>query len=165
MTAQPLTNFFTAKSQAYKLGKIENAEACFMEAVRINPNYLNARINLFKTLKETGKFREALKQGKSIIAGNDVPYPDVCCIMGEACFALSMYKEARDNARKALGLNSRYGQAFFLLAQIHVQQGNPREAIKELKQCLNSNPSKELHAKARELLYDLKELEYGKTNK
>jgi len=138
-----------------RLHRTEEAETSFMDAVRLNPDFLNARINLFKVLKDLGKFQEALEQGKYIIA-KAPPYPDVYCTMGEVCYCLSMYNEVLDNARKALDLNSRYVQAHFLIAQVYEKQGNNHEAIKELEQCLSLNISKELYIKAKESINKLK---------
>jgi tetratricopeptide (TPR) repeat protein len=55
-----------------------------------------------------------------------------------------------------LDLNNLYGEALFLMAQIKQKKGDINEAEKALKKCLNSNPSKELYARAQEMLSSLK---------
>jgi tetratricopeptide (TPR) repeat protein len=136
-----------------KIHKIEDAEASFREALCLNPNYLQARINLFKSLKALGKSQEALHHGKNILA-KGLPYPDVYYDVGTVCLSLHQNEEAEFYARKAQELNPSYGPAYFLMAQIQKEKGNIREALYELKKCLATNTPEELHEKATRMLYE-----------
>ena len=49
--------------EAYnKMGKLPEAEACFKEALKTNPNYDPARASLIKVLSSTGKYDEAFTE-------------------------------------------------------------------------------------------------------
>lgn len=136
-----------------KIHKIEDAEASFRQALCLNPNYLQARINLFKSLKDLGKLQEALHHGKNILA-KGIPYPDVYYDVGSVCLSLHQYEEAEFFTRKALQLNPSYGAAYFLMAQIQGGKGNIREALYGLKKCLATNTPEEFHEKATRMLYE-----------
>jgi len=71
-----------------KLNRTKEAEKVLYEAVRLNPEYIQARINLCKTLKNLGKFQEALGHGEYLLS-KKVSYPDVYCTMGEIYFSSS----------------------------------------------------------------------------
>ena len=58
-----------------KLNLIGEAEACFSEAVRLNPEYLKARLNLFYAQKSLGNYAEAIRQGEVLLAAG-ASYPD-----------------------------------------------------------------------------------------
>jgi len=141
-----------------KLDQTENAETCLKEAVRLNPQYVQARISLLKTLQKQSKMEEALKHGEMLI-GMDLPYPDVYCTVGEVCFSLQKDGAAMQYAQKSLDLNTEYAQAYFLKAQIFKKQGNTERAIEELKNCLHASPSKKLFAMAQEEMSELKVVE------
>ncbi len=137
-----------------KLNKLAEAEACFKEAIRINPEFIKARLNLFATLKDRGVFLEAVAEGK-LIASKNVLFPDFYCALGDIYFSLALYQEALECSQKSLSLNASYAPAFFLSGEIYEKQGTTSEAIKALQHCLKANPSKELYIKAREALNKL----------
>ncbi|MBN1830523.1 MAG: tetratricopeptide repeat protein [Deltaproteobacteria bacterium] len=143
----------TLGSILMKLNRTEEAVEEFRKSVNINPKYINARINLFMALKEKGEFQEALDQGESIIR-EGVSFPDIFCAIGEVCFSMSRYEDALRYAQKASELNSRYGKASFLRAQIYRKQGNIHAAENELKKCLKSDLPTELLNKVKEQLND-----------
>lgn len=138
-----------------KLRRLAEAESCFKKAVEISPRYLKARLNLFHTLKQQSKFKEALKEGQ-YVASKNVPYPDFYFALGEVLWALSKNREALENAQKVLDLNPMFLKAYFLKAQIFTQLGNKSEAIKALEQILSSNPSKVMLKEAKRTLAGLK---------
>lgn len=45
-----------------KMGKMSEAETCFRDALKANPNYDPARASLIKTLSSTGKYDEAFAE-------------------------------------------------------------------------------------------------------
>lgn len=134
-----------------KLNKLDKAEALFRECLNLNPNYFKARLNLFNTLKNQGRFKEALEEGKHL-ASKNLPYPDVYCGLGEVLFSLSMDDEALRNAQRALELNARYAKAYLLLAKIYERKGNHLDAIRALEKLFKLNPPKELNKKARKMI-------------
>jgi tetratricopeptide (TPR) repeat protein len=90
-----------------KLDHIQDAERCFTESVRLNPNYVKARLNLFNLLKEQGRFQEALEHGYALERFN-LLYPDLYCGLAETFLGLGRYSEAEEFARKAASISPVY---------------------------------------------------------
>lgn len=132
-----------------KLNRTKEAEKVFHEAVRLNPEYVQARINLCKTLKNLGKFQEALKHGEYLLS-KKVSYPDVYYTMGEIYFSLSRYDEALHEAKRALKLRPQYPHVNFLAAQSYEKLGQVKQAVQEYKKCLESHSNDRFYAKAKE---------------
>lgn len=132
-----------------KLNQTKEAEKVFHEAIRLNPGYVQARINLCKTLKNLSKFQGALRHGEYLLS-KKVSYPDVYCTMGEIYFSLSRYDEALHEAKRALKLRPQYPHANFLAAQSYEKLGQVKEAIQEYKKCLESNSDDQFYARAKE---------------
>ncbi|MBA4395829.1 MAG: hypothetical protein C0394_00345 [Syntrophus sp. (in: bacteria)] len=112
-----------------KLGRIPNAEHCFTESVRINPNYVKARINLFNLLKDQNKLQEAIEHG-FVLERLNLLYPDLYCGLAEACFGLQRYSETERFAAKAIAINPAYLMARQVLNKVNeyydkVQNDNP----------------------------------------
>ena len=68
---------------------------------------------------------------------------------------MSRYEDAMHYAQKASELNSRYGKASFLRAQVYRKQGNAHAAENELKKCLKSDLPKELYNQVKEQLNEI----------
>ncbi len=134
-----------------KLKRIDEAVTSLNEAVRINPDYLDARINLFKALNECRSYGRAREHGEYIIAQN-VPYPDVYSTMAEVSLGLGEDDEALRHARKAIELNSRYAQAHYVLGCVYARQGNSAEARAAFEKCTVLHPARELNQKAKEAI-------------
>ena len=139
-----------------KLNKLARAEECFSEALRLNPDYLKARVNLFNTLHLMGKIDEACAQGEYII-GTNVEYPDVYFTMGDMLLELCRYDEALGHLEKAVQIRPRYSMAHFLKAQIFAHKGMRDEAAQAYEACLASYPPADLASKARKAHNSLKQ--------
>jgi Tfp pilus assembly protein PilF len=59
--ASPFDNYTLGEAYS-RMGKLQDAEACFKEALKTNPNYDPARASLIKTLSSTGKYDEAFTE-------------------------------------------------------------------------------------------------------
>jgi tetratricopeptide (TPR) repeat protein/peptidoglycan/xylan/chitin deacetylase (PgdA/CDA1 family) len=90
-----------------KLDHVQDAERCFTESIRLNPNYVKARLNLFNLLKEQGRFKEALEHGYALERFN-LLYPDLYCGLAETFLGLGRYSEAEEFARKAVAISPVY---------------------------------------------------------
>jgi tetratricopeptide (TPR) repeat protein len=90
-----------------KLNQIKDAEQSFIESIRLNPNYVKARLNLFNLLKEQGRFQEALEHGYALERFN-LLYPDLYCGLAETFLGLGRYAEAEESAGKAIGISPVY---------------------------------------------------------
>ncbi|MEW6334633.1 MAG: tetratricopeptide repeat protein [Thermodesulfobacteriota bacterium] len=100
-----------------KLNQHKEAEACFNESVRLNPNYIKARLILFNLLTEQNRFHEAIEHGYAL-ERFDLLYPDLYCGLAETCLALAKYAEAEAFARKAVTINPIYPRAHRLLKKL-----------------------------------------------
>jgi tetratricopeptide (TPR) repeat protein len=90
-----------------KLSQVQDAELSFKESVRLNPNYVKARLNLFNLLKEQDRFQEALEHGYALERFN-LLYPDLYCGLAETFLGLGRYLEAEEFARKAVAISPVY---------------------------------------------------------
>jgi tetratricopeptide (TPR) repeat protein/peptidoglycan/xylan/chitin deacetylase (PgdA/CDA1 family) len=90
-----------------KLDQIQDAEQCFLESIRLNPNYVKARMNLFNLLKEQSRFQEALEHGYALERFN-LLYPDLYCGLAETFLGLGRYSEAEEFAKKAVSISPVY---------------------------------------------------------
>ena len=106
-----------------KLDQARDAEWCFTESVRLNPNYVKARMNLFNLLKEQGRFQEALDHGYTLERFN-LLYPDLYCGLAETFLGLSRYAEAEEFARKAIGISPVYQRVHRVFQIIREHHGN-----------------------------------------
>ncbi len=106
-----------------KLNHIQEAENCLTESIRLNPNYVKARLNLFNLLKEQSRFQEALKHGYALERFN-LLYPDLYCGLAETCLGLAKYSEADKFARKAVAINPAYLRAQQIMKRITERQDN-----------------------------------------
>jgi peptidoglycan/xylan/chitin deacetylase (PgdA/CDA1 family) len=106
-----------------KLDHIQNAEHYLTEAVRINPNYVKARINLFHLLKDQNKLQEALEHG-FVLERLNLLYPDLYCGLAEACLGLQRYSEAEQFAVKAISINPAYEKARQVLKKVNESYRN-----------------------------------------
>ena len=100
-----------------KLDLVKDAERCFDESIRLNPNYIKARLNLFNLLKDQKRFSEAIEHGY-VLERFNLPYPDLYCGMAETLIGLTRYSDARLFAQKAISINPAYPMAQQVLQQI-----------------------------------------------
>jgi tetratricopeptide (TPR) repeat protein len=139
-----------------KLNKLSRAAECCREALRINPDYLKARVNLFDTLHLMGQADEAARQGEYIIAKN-LDYPDVYCTMGDVLLSLGRHDEALVHLEKAIQLRPHYGRAHYLKARFFAFRGRHAEAALAYEACLASYPPADIGNRAREELTTLRQ--------
>lgn len=93
-----------------KLDHMKASERCFEESLRLNPNYVKARISLFNLLREQKRYSEAVEHGYALERYN-LPYPDLYCGLAETLSELSRRSDARQYAQKAIALNPAYSAA------------------------------------------------------
>ncbi len=126
-----------------KLNRIGEAEACFSEAVRLNPEYLKARLNLFYAQKSLGNYAEAIRQGE-VLSAAGVSYPDFSCALAEAYLEGSRFEEARTHSTMALDSNPRYAKAHYILGRCYEGLGETGRAITQFHKCLEMIPTGEI---------------------
>jgi tetratricopeptide (TPR) repeat protein len=133
----------------FRLNRLDDAEVSFQEAVRLNPNYIKARIDLLKTLKIKGDFDQALDHGEFILA-KGIKYPDVFVALGETEFALGHPDKALAHAESALAVKPSYAAAYYLTGKALEKKGKREEAVLAYSQCLQFEAPKGLKRDAEE---------------
>jgi len=134
--------------------KIIEAEEAFARAVELNPGYVTARINLFKTFKKSGKYEEAYEHGK-VLSSENLPFPDIYYTLAAVLLELKKYDDALLNAERVLKLRPSMINTNLLIARIHESQGNYDSAIKAVNKCLAGDVATILAADARRMLEEL----------
>ena len=134
-----------------KLGRICLARDAFCEAVRINPKYEKARINLLQCLVQLDAWDQAREVGAGLLDDN-VTYPDVCCLLAQICLATDQATQAETYAQMALERNHRYAEAYFLRAQAALQRKDRDRACNDLRHCLANHPPADLAHRAEDAL-------------
>lgn len=114
--------FNSLGSQFLFKGKFPEAESAFKKAVELNSNYIEARINLMKTLKKMGNYEKAYEHCKILISKN-VSYPDVYYSTAEILLSLNRFKDALKYADKALELSPEMKSAHMLIEKIYQKSG------------------------------------------
>jgi tetratricopeptide (TPR) repeat protein len=130
-----------------RLRRLVDAEKAFRTAVLLNPDYLSARMNLFRMLKETGKHADALLEASEIVA-RTAPAPDFLADLSEICLGLGQVDGALDHAVKALKINPHYATAYLVQARTLERMGRIEEAIAAVDRCLTEMPSPEVREAA-----------------
>lgn len=132
-----------------RLKRFDDAEKAFTEAVRLNPNYIKARVDLLKTLIRNKKFSQALPHGEFILS-KGIKYPDVFLSLGEATCVLGNLDGALAYAENALAVKPSFTAAYCLMGRILEQTGKTREAILAYTQVMNLDAPRSLKQDAEE---------------
>jgi len=106
-----------------KLDQNQDAERCFKESIRLNPNYVKARLNLFNLLKEQSRFQEALEHGYALERFN-LLYPDLYCGLAETFLGLGRYADAEAFAKKAVSISPVYQRVHLVFQKIREYDDN-----------------------------------------
>ena len=146
-------------SLLFKTKRYDEAEKAFKKALEINPEYLQARYNLFRTFKAKGEIESALKEGQYLYE-KGLPYPDFNCSLGEIYMSLKLYDKAESVLQNSLVKKPKYARAHLVLAQLYENMDAKDKAISQLLKCLDSNPSKDYKMEAQEALLRLKGAEF-----
>lgn len=106
------------------LGKTDEAEAQYAEAIRVNPRYFNAQYALGWMLVERGRYAEAVPHLQ--IALEVAPdYADGQNVLGRALFLVGKTDEAIPHYEAALRLNPKLAAAQENLAEARERLGGP----------------------------------------
>jgi tetratricopeptide (TPR) repeat protein len=138
-------------SQLLSSNKTLEAEKAFAKAVEINPGYLTARINLFKTLQKNGKHAEAYEHGK-VLLSKDLPFPDVYYVFSKVLIDLKLYDDALINAKRVLKLRSSMKKVHLLIARIYECKKDYDLAIKAINKYLAGHADLALAKDAKKML-------------
>jgi tetratricopeptide (TPR) repeat protein len=139
-----------------KLNQIKESKEAFGKAISINPNYVKARMNLFKLLKEQGKDEEALVHGTYLTETNQIKYPDIITAMGRIHFNMSNYPGSLEKAEMVLKEKADFAPAVLLAAQSLERLGRIDEAKAAYHRFSGMTGDPSLGKQAKEAIHRLK---------
>jgi hypothetical protein len=143
-------DFFLLRGSKLALaGDHGKAVEAFKQGIRINPNDVNAYIQLGNAYSVLSRYQEALDAYKMAIRlwGNDAPNAPMHNTLGTTYAKLGRNLEATEEYKKAIRLKSDYAEAHFNLGIAYLRSDNKGAALKEYKiiQGLDSKLAEKLY--------------------
>lgn len=112
------------------LGRLKSALSSFRQALKINPKFVSARVNLSSVLLELKDYEVAidqLEQAKNIEPKN----PQIFNNLGLAYAGKAKFEEAEKYLRIAIKMLPEFAEAHFNLSRILLMQGNYKDGWQE----------------------------------
>jgi tetratricopeptide (TPR) repeat protein len=132
------------------VGKIEQAQDEFLEALKINPDFVEARLNLSITLNELQKHdnafsemilaRDSEKYLFGLNSGERIKITSMHEQIGDLYKLFGLNKDARREYNKALKYNPAFNDIRNKLASVLMDLGVFKSAMKHLRIILKSSP-------------------------
>ena len=135
----------------HRKGILEKAAPCFEQAIKINPAYTEAALNLSIVYNELGRYDEAHrifnKTVKTVCKARRVKDPYIegklaneHARLGEQYYDLGRYKEAIAEYKKALKLRPKFADIITRLGVAYRDSGELETAIDAFAKALTINP-------------------------
>lgn len=135
----------------HQQGRLSDAEAMFQEALRINPAYTEAALNLAVTFNDLGKYREAKEiYQKAMNASRNAPrqldpfakgkIANMHAEVGAAYHTVGLYQDAVREYEHALALCPKFVDIRTKLGTTFREMGNIQAAVHEFEQVKEENP-------------------------
>jgi len=136
----------------HQLGRLGDAESMFQEALRINPGYTEAALNLAVTYNDLGKYREAKDvYQRAMAASKSAPrsldpfakgkIANMHADVGAAYHAVGLYQEAVREYERALALCPTFADIRTKLGTTLREMGDLGGAVRELEAVRAENPA------------------------
>jgi len=135
-------DYFTRGNELADAKKYAEAAAHYEEALKLKPDFTDARINLGNALAVQGRLREAATQFREA-ARLQPNSGDAFLNLGHALTELGELGPAGDAYAKAAALNPRNVEAWIGLGFALARQNKPKEAREPLQKALALDPSNE----------------------
>jgi parvulin-like peptidyl-prolyl isomerase len=120
--------------------EVDNAISNFKLAVKLEPNFFDAIIELGMTYGVKENFEEAINQFNRAIKLNP-NLPDAYTGIGGIHYNQKNFIEAEKYLKKAISLNQSAGKAHYMLGRVYYDKGNLESALKEFKIANKVEPS------------------------
>ena len=128
-------------------GRFEEAQGAFEEALKINPNYTEAALNLAVTYNDLGRYDEAKNIYRAALSrGEESPgqldpfvkgkIANLHAQVGQAYIDVGMYSDAMHELRKAILLCPTFADLRVRLANLYRQTGDLDAARFELEEAI-----------------------------
>jgi type IV pilus assembly protein PilF len=129
-------------AEAYRRkAKVEDCERHLHKALAIDPDFHNARLTLSALYIQTGRFEEAVTEGRKLADDPTFPAPwRAHSNLGYALFKAGHIQEARENLQLALEYRSYDPKTLLNLAELEAETGHKLKAIGLLKKVLEHDP-------------------------
>lgn len=136
----------------YAAGRQSDAIGCFEKALKLNPNYTEASLNLAVIYNEMGEFDKAQGvYGKAKEAGKDSstlyldPFAkgklaNMHAEIGDIYQRLGLYKEAVDEYKKAIALRPTFVDIKNKLGVVYRDVRDYSRSVRELEEAVSINP-------------------------
>lgn len=147
----PYADVFNMLGVVYHdVGQFSKAQTCFEEALRINPGYTEASLNLAVTYNDMGRYAEARDLYLGALTSSTRPggkldsfvmgklanmYADIAEVFASA----GAFDEAIAEYRRALAMRPTFIDLRLKLAQALRDVGRPEDALRELRAILGQN--------------------------
>jgi tetratricopeptide (TPR) repeat protein len=148
----PYADVYNMLGVAYHdAGQFSRAQSCFEEALRINPQYTEATLNLAVIYNDLGRYGDAKELYLGALSSSTKPgakldsfvlgklanmYADIAAVFASS----GAFDEAIGEYRRALTLRPTFLDLRLKLATTLREAGRPHDALRELKAVLAQNP-------------------------
>jgi tetratricopeptide (TPR) repeat protein len=141
------------------MGRTEEAEAEYRDAIRINPKSAVAHYNLGNLLKDRGRKAEAEVEYRDALR-IDSDFAKVHINLGNLLYDMERKEEAEAEYRDAIRINPDYVAAHYNLGNLLKDMGRKAEAEVEYRDAIRINPDYvAAHINLGNLLYDMERKE------
>ena len=131
--------YFHSGNSLKGMGRLEEAEASYRQAIFIKSDYIEAHNNLGNTLKKIGKTEEALASFRQAIAINP-ELSEAHNNLGTVLQEIGKTEEALASYRQAISLKNNYAEAHSNLGLSLKDIGRLDEAEESYRQAISINP-------------------------
>ncbi|MFM8334192.1 MAG: tetratricopeptide repeat protein, partial [Opitutaceae bacterium] len=111
-----------------RAGRTTEAVEKYSAALKVNPNLVEAHLNLSELLGHLGQYSQALLHAQSSVR-LEPNNPKAWVNIGVTQLNLGKFSEAEQSLKHALGLRPSFPEAYASLALVYVRQGRAKEAI------------------------------------
>jgi Tfp pilus assembly protein PilF len=137
-------------AEAYRLkGKAEDSEKHLLEALRLEPGFQPALLNLSALYTQMGRHEDAVARSRQLLDDPTFPVPwKALGNMGWAQYRLGRKDEARQSFEHALDYHDDFPPALLGLAVLEADAGHKLEAMERLEKLIETGPGPLVRAEA-----------------
>ncbi|WP_254567095.1 tetratricopeptide repeat protein [Oscillatoria sp. HE19RPO] len=132
--------YYSEAARLQDEGNLEGAVVSYQQAIRLNPNFTEAQINLGVALVNLGRISEAIAAYRNAIATNS-QLPTAHYNLADALAKQQEFDAAIAAYQEAIRLQPNYDKAYYNMANILVNLGEIPDAISAYQQAIKINPN------------------------